>query len=242
MGTRINKYLADCGICSRREADKYIEEGLVYLNGRIAVNGDKVDASDEVKYKGKIISPTERFVLLAYNKPVGVECTTDKDNKDNIIKALGYKERVFYIGRLDKNSRGLILLTNDGMLCNSIAKSVNNHEKEYIVKVNKKITDEFLDKMSRGVRLHETRNGKDIINTVTKPCKIKKIDDYTFNIILTQGLNRQIRRMCKAFSYTVVDLKRIRVININIDNLKEGAYRECSEKEIRELKESVELK
>lgn len=223
---RLNKFLSDSGVCSRREADKYIESGKVKINGQVALMGQRVGKNDEVTFNNKKISIEKNLILLAFNKPVGIECTSDRKNPDNIIDFIKYPKKIFYIGRLDKNSSGLILMTNDGNLADKISKSVNHHEKEYIVKVNKKINDKFIDKMSSGV---------DILDTNTRECKVEKIDDYTFNIILTQGLNRQIRRMCEALSYKVVDLKRIRVLNIELGRLKIGDYRNVSNLEIEKL-------
>jgi 23S rRNA pseudouridine2604 synthase len=223
---RLNKYISDSGVCSRREADRLVEAGKVKVNGEVAVMGLRIKEGDVVTVDGKPVKLQERLVLLAVNKPVGIECTTDRTNPDNIISFLNYPQKIFYIGRLDKNSHGLILMTNDGDLANRISKSVNKHEKEYIVKVNKKIDNEFIINMSNGVK---------ILDTVTRKCKVNKIDDYTFNIILTQGLNRQIRRMCNALGFKVIDLKRIRVMNIKLGNLQEGSYRNVSDSEISQL-------
>ncbi|MBQ3665114.1 MAG: pseudouridine synthase [Lachnospiraceae bacterium] len=229
-GLRLNKYLSDAGVCSRREADKLIAEGRVKINGKIAIMGQRVNKGDQVEYNGKKLVLQEKLIMIALNKPEGIECTNDRSNPDNVMDFINYQQKVFYIGRLDKNSCGLLLLTNDGDLANRIAKSVNNHEKEYIVKVNKVITDEFIKKMSNGV---------EILDTVTKKCKVRKIDEYTFGIILTQGLNRQIRRMCKALSYKVVKLKRIRIMNIMLGDLKEGTYRKVTDEELREMMKAV---
>lgn len=223
---RLNKFLSDAGVCSRREADKLIEQGKVTVNGVKAVVGQRVSKSDVVMCNGKKVSFDEEMVLLLLNKPEGIECTSDKSNKDNVIDFIKYPKKVFYVGRLDKNSCGLLLLTNDGDLANKIAKSVNGHEKEYIVKVNKKITDDFVQKMSNGV---------EILDTVTKKCSVTRIDDYTFKIILTQGLNRQIRRMCDALSYKVVYLQRIRIMNLKLGNLKLGTYRNATPEEVSGL-------
>ena len=223
---RLNKFMSDAGFCSRREADRFIEQGKVTVNGQTALMGQKVSKKDIVKCSGKTISINEKMVLLAFNKPEGIECTTDKDNPDNIIDYIHYPERIYPIGRLDKNSCGLILLTNTGSLVNSINKASNYHEKEYVVRVDKPLTKAFLDKMSRGV---------EILDTVTRPCKIKAVDKCTFNIILTQGLNRQIRRMCEALGYKVRFLKRIRIMNINLGNLPEGHYRNINEAELNKL-------
>ena len=229
-GIRLNKYLSDSGICSRRGADKLIENGKIIVNGKTALMGQRIKKGDKVVYEGREIKLYEKLILLAFNKPRGIECTTNTDTKNNLIDYLNYGRKVFYIGRLDKDSHGLLLLTNDGDLCNLIAKSVNHHEKEYIVRVNKKIDNDFIQKMSGGVQ---------ILDTTTKKCKVKKIDDYTFNIILTQGLNRQIRRMCEALSYKVIDLKRIRVMNIKLSNLPEGTYREVSSEEYDTLRKNL---
>lgn len=223
---RLNKFLSDSGVCSRREADKLIESGKVTVNGSIALMGQKVTKSDNVSVNGKKVTFEEKLVLIAFNKPEGIECTTDKSNPDNVIDFISYPKKIFYIGRLDKDSFGLLLLTNDGDLANKIAKSVNNHEKEYIVKTNKKITKDFIEKMSNGVA---------ILDTVTKKCKVVKVDDFTFRIILTQGLNRQIRRMCDALGYKVVSLERIRILNIKLGNLAKGTYRNVTEDEIKKL-------
>lgn len=225
-GIRLNKYLSDCGVCSRREADRLVEAGRVCINKVTAIMGQRVMEKDIVTVDGKKVELEEKLILLAVNKPVGIECTTDRNNPDNIIDYLSYPKKIFYIGRLDKNSHGLLLMTNDGNLADRVAKAVNRHEKEYIVRVNKKINDIFIQDMGKGVK---------ILDTVTRKCKVRKIDDYTFNIVLTQGLNRQIRRMCETLGYKVKDLKRIRVMNIELGQLKEGTYRKVSDKEIKEL-------
>lgn len=230
QGIRLNKYLSDAGICSRREADRMTESGRIKIDGHIAVMGERVKEGSKVLVDGKPINPEEELILLALHKPIGIECTCDRNNKDNIIDFIHYPKRLIYVGRLDKNSSGLILMTNDGELANRIAKSSEQHEKEYVVRVNKKITDDFLAKMAEGVS---------ILDTVTRPCEIQKIDEYTFNIILTQGLNRQIRRMCEALNYKVMGLQRIRVMNIKLNRLKEGTYRRVSEVEIKDLMELV---
>ena len=223
---RLNKYLSDSGLCSRREADRLIESGKVMVNDKPALMGQKVTKADKIYVDGKKVDFEENLVLIAFNKPEGIECTTDKSNPDNVIDYISYPKKIFYIGRLDKDSFGLLLLTNDGDLANKIAKSVNNHEKEYIVKTNKKINGDFIEKMSNGVA---------ILDTVTKKCKVEKIDDFTFRIILTQGLNRQIRRMCKALGYKVVSLERIRIMNIRLGNLAKGTYRNVTREEIQSL-------
>lgn len=223
---RLNKYLSDSGICSRREADRLIESGKVMVNDKPALMGQKVTKADKIYVDGKKVDFEENLILIAFNKPEGIECTTNKSNPDNVIDFISYPKKIFYIGRLDKDSFGLLLLTNDGDLANKIAKSVNNHEKEYIVKTNKKINGDFIEKMSNGVT---------ILDTVTKKCKVEKIDDFTFRIILTQGLNRQIRRMCKALGYKVVSLERIRIMNIRLGNLAKGTYRNVTREEIQSL-------
>ena len=186
---RLNKFLSDAGFCSRRQADRLIEEGHVKVNNETALMGQKVTLLDKVTVDGKEVSREEEQIVIAFNKPVGVECTTDKNNPDNIVDYINYKKRIYPIGRLDKNSQGLILLTNDGALVNNILKASNYHEKEYVVTVDKPITEEFIKQMSKGVK---------ILDQVTRPCVVKKVNKHTFNIILTQGLNRQIRRMCET--------------------------------------------
>ncbi len=223
---RINKYISESGICSRREADRLIEENKVKINGMLAKLGSNVDDNDTVEVDGQLIKPKSKTIYIALNKPVGIVSTSDQNIKDNIIDFVGHEERIFHIGRLDKDSEGLILLTNDGDIVNKILRAENNHEKEYIVTVNQKITDDFLYNMSRGVR---------ILGTITKPCKVKKINDRTFNIILTQGLNRQIRRMCQTFNYRVIRLQRIRIMNIKLGNLKVGQWRYLNNNELNEL-------
>ncbi|HLV61829.1 23S rRNA pseudouridine(2604) synthase RluF [Galbibacter sp.] len=208
--TRINKYLSEVGYCSRRAADKLILQKRITVNGQLPEMGTKVSAHDEIRVDGKPIGkPSEDFVYIAFNKPVGIVCTTDtRVEKDNIIDYINYPKRIFPIGRLDKPSEGLIFLTNDGDIVNKILRAKNGHEKEYIVGVNKLITDDFLNRM---------RNGIPILNTLTKKCKAEKIDSHTFKIILTQGLNRQIRRMCEYLDYQVTSLKRIRIMNVSLD-------------------------
>ncbi|GAA0728679.1 hypothetical protein GCM10008905_27900 [Clostridium malenominatum] len=222
-GIRINKFISEKGICSRREADKLIDMGKVTINGALAITGSKVFPEDEVKLNGKVISKKPKAVYIALNKPVGIVCTTDKKEKNNIVNFINYPERIFHIGRLDKDSEGLIFLTNDGDIVNKILRAGNNHEKEYIVTVDKPITKDFLNKMSYGV---------EILDTVTKPCKIYKEGKYVFRIILTQGLNRQIRRMCEALGFTVKKLMRIRIMNITLDNLSIGKWRYLTKDEL----------
>ena len=223
---RLDKFLSDAGFCSRREADRLIEQGKITVNGEKAQMGQKVSKGDIVKCGKETIGSNDKMILIAFNKPEGIECTTDKKNPDNIIDFIHYTERIYPIGRLDKNSCGLILLTNTGSLVNDINKASNYHEKEYIVQVDKPLTKVFLEKMASGVP---------ILDTVTRPCKIKAVDKCTFTIILTQGLNRQIRRMCEALGYKVIKLKRLRIMNITLGNLPEGHYRNVTEAEVNKL-------
>ena len=230
-GTRLNKFLSEAGVCSRREADRRIEAGQIHVNGQQATLGTRVLDGDQVTYKGIVIENKQSEVIIAFHKPVGVVCTTSKEEKDNIIDYIHFPKRIFPCGRLDKNSSGLILLTNNGQLMDDLLRSKNNHEKEYIVSVNRPISDEFLKGMSSGV---------DILQTKTKPCKVTKINNNTFRIILTQGLNRQIRRMCEEFEYKVVELKRVRIMNISLGTLNVGKYRELTKEEISELKRGLQ--
>ncbi len=225
MATRINKYISESGHCSRREADRLIEQNRVKINGQFAQVGSKVTEEDEVTVDDKIIAKKNDFVYLAFNKPVGITSTTDLKIKDNMIDFINYKERIFHVGRLDKDSEGLILMTNDGDIVNKILRAENNHEKEYVVEVDKIITRDFITKMANGVP---------ILNTVTKPCNITQTGEKTFKIILTEGLNRQIRRMCKVFDYQVVSLKRVRIMHIHLD-VPVGTYRELSKTELSTL-------
>ena len=225
---RLNKYISETGYCSRREADKLVESGIVTVDGVKAVIGMKVSDGQEVRINGKKISKEEELVYIALNKPVGITCTTEKKVKGNIVDFIGHEKRIFHIGRLDKDSEGLILLTNDGDIVNKILRAGNNHEKEYIVTVNKVINEEFINSMSSGVH---------ILGTITKKCLVKKIGDRTFNIILTEGMNRQIRRMCEVLGYDVVKLKRIRIMNIKLGDLKIGQWRNLSENELIKLDE-----
>ena len=229
---RINKYLSEAGVCSRREADRQIERGAITINGKTAVMGDKVSPGDVVMYGKKKVSIEEEAVLLAVNKPAGIVCTSEKREKDNIVDYVNYPKRIYPIGRLDKNSHGLILMTNQGAIANQIMRSRNLHEKEYIVKVNREVTEEFLSNLSKGVYLKE-------LETETRPCQVEKVGKRTFRIILTQGLNRQIRRMCEAFQYRVVDLKRVRILNIRLGDLKEGTYRKITGQEWKELQQQL---
>ncbi len=224
---RLNKFIGETGFCSRREADKLIEDGRVTINGIVPEMGTKVSPNDEVRIDGKIIRDnTEKLVYLAFNKPVGIECTTNLEVRDNIVDYINYPKRIFPIGRLDKASEGLIFMTNDGDIVNKILRARNNHEKEYTVTVNKPITDRFIEKMGNGVP---------ILDTITRKCKVEQISKYIFKIILTQGLNRQIRRMCEYLGYEVTALKRIRIINISLD-VPVGRYRRFDR--MAEIKES----
>ena len=233
---RINKYLAECGVCSRREADKYIEQGKVKVNQKIAVSGMQVSEQDVVEVFGKVIEPKNRKIVLAYYKPIGVTCTEKDAHADKtIIQALNYPVRLTYAGRLDKDSEGLIIMTNDGDLIQNMMKGANGHEKEYMVKVNKEITKEFLEKMSQGVYLKE-------LNQKTRPCKLEQIGKFTFRIILTQGLNRQIRRMCQEFGYKVTSLRRDRVVNVELKGLRSGQFRELQGEELAQLYELCGMK
>ena len=233
---RLNKYIAMCGVCSRRDADKLIEEGKVTINGRTAEMGDRVSEGDSVKVGSKLIKPNDETIVLAYYKPVGVTCTErDAHAAVTVTEALKFKERVTYAGRLDKDSEGLLLMTNDGDLIQKMMKGENAHEKEYVVKVNRPIYQEMLDKMEKGVYLKE-------LKTTTRPCKVKKLSKDTFSIVLTQGLNRQIRRMCEVFNAKVITLKRVRVVNVVLAGLKPGEYRQLSHEEIDSLKKAVEDK
>ena len=228
--TRINKFLSETGFCSRREADRLIEQGRVTINGKIPEMGTKVAPGDEVRVNGELVQQkNEKPIYLAFYKPVGIECTTNLGVRDNIVDYINYPERIFPIGRLDKASEGLIFMTNDGDIVNKILRARNNHEKEYIVTVNKPITDRFIDRMANGIP---------ILETITKKCKVEQISKYVFRIILTQGLNRQIRRMCEYLDYEVTALKRTRIINISLD-VQEGKYRNLTDAEVAELNQLI---
>jgi 23S rRNA pseudouridine2604 synthase len=231
ISTRLNKYLSEAGYCSRRAADKLIDEGRVTINGVVPEMGTKVLAGDEVKVDGKTIhNDTKKRTYIAFNKPVGIVCTTDTAvEKDNIIDYINYPSRIFPIGRLDKDSEGLILLTDDGDIVNKILRASNNHEKEYIVSVDKPISQTFIQRMSGGVP---------ILDTVTKQCEVQKLSTYEFKIILTQGLNRQIRRMCEYLNYEVQSLKRTRIMNIHL-KCEVGSYRDLTEDELNTLNETL---
>ena len=229
--TRINKYLSEAGFCSRRKADKLIDQGRVTINGKIPEMGTKVQPGDSVEVDGEAVTnENTEFVYLALNKPIGIVCTTDnRVEKDNIVDFVNYPERIFPIGRLDKPSEGLILMTNDGDIVNKILRARNNHEKEYIVTVDKKITQKFIDDMSNGVP---------ILDTVTRKCRVEQLNKNTFKIVLTQGLNRQIRRMCEYLGYEVIKLKRVRIMNIELTT-PIGEWRYLTVNELAELKELI---
>lgn len=227
--TRLNKYLAECGVCSRREADRLIGQGRVKVNGRQAVSGMQVCDGDFVEVNGKQVRSVSPKVVLAYNKPAGVTCTEkDRHAKKTIVEAVKYPVRLTYAGRLDKDSDGLLLMTNDGELIQHMMRGANHHEKEYLVRVDREITDDFLSGMAKGVYLRE-------LDETTRPCSMEGIGKYTFRIILTQGLNRQIRRMCAVFGYRVKSLTRTRVVNVELAGLKSGTYRELKGEELSTL-------
>lgn len=230
---RLNKYISESGICSRRDADRYIEQGNVFINGKRATVGAQVFPGDAVKVNGQLIEPRdeEDLVLIALNKPVGIVSTTEDGERDNIVDFVNHSKRVFPIGRLDKDSQGLIFLTNHGDLVNKILRAGNEHEKEYVVTVNKAITDEFIAGMSAGVPM---------LGTVTKKCKVKKEASFVFRITLVQGLNRQIRRMCKHFGYEVTKLERTRIMNVNLKGLPPGEWRDLTDDELIELFKLIE--
>lgn len=229
--TRINKYLSEVGYCSRRAADKLIEQNRVTINGKVPEMGTKITEQDEVHVDGNLISePNDKPVYIAFNKPKGIVCTTDtKRERNNIIDYINYPTRIFPIGRLDRPSEGLIFLTNDGDIVNKILRARNNHEKEYIVCVNKPITDDFIKKMGNGVP---------VLSTYTKKCLVEQLDEKQFKIILTQGLNRQIRRMCEHFDYRVTKLKRTRIMNVTLD-ISVGKWRDLTSDELKEINRLV---
>ncbi|MGN7386078.1 23S rRNA pseudouridine(2604) synthase RluF [Sporosarcina sp. SAFN-015] len=223
---RINKYLSEAGIVSRRGADKWIEDGRVTINGQPAELGSRVEQGDEVRVDGKPVKTEEQLVYIVLNKPVGITSTTERHIEGNVVDFVNHPLRIFHIGRLDKDSDGLLLLTNDGDIVNEILREEHGHEKEYIVTVDRPITKEFIQKMESGV---------EILDTVTKPCKVKQLGPRKFNITLTQGLNRQIRRMCSALGYNVRRLQRTRIMNIHLGNLPIGQWRDLTDKELKEM-------
>ncbi len=228
---RLNKFMADCGHCSRREADRLIEAGKVFVNGKVAETGMRVTDDDKVTVDGKVLKREEKTILLIFNKPPGITCTASKDDETNVVDYIGYPKRIYPIGRLDKYSEGLLLLTNRGDLVNGIMRSRYGHEKEYIVTVDRVVDDELLRRLSSGVYLKD-------LDVTTKPCKCQKVARNKLSMIITQGLNRQIRRMCEALSYKVTDLKRVRILNLKLDT-EEGKYREVSAKELAVLKKCL---
>ncbi len=230
MEIRLNKYLSEAGVCSRREADRLIEAGYVLVNGQIAQMGQKVSESDAVEVNGKVVCSKPEATLLLLNKPVGIVCTAEKKEKQNIVDFVSYPTRLYPVGRLDKDSRGLILMTNQGDLVNRIMRSRYEHEKEYIVRTDREVTAEFVKNMAGGVYLKE-------LDQTTRPCFVEKLSKFRFRIVLTQGLNRQIRRMCDEFGYHVMDLQRVRIMNLKIDGIKEGEYREITSDEMKQLLE-----
>ena len=231
---RLNKYLSDAGVCSRREADRLVEEGKVRVDGEIAVMGMQIRPGQKVVCDGKPVGEKEKPVFLIVNKPRGIVCTTsDKDHAENIVEFLNYPQRIYPVGRLDKDSEGLLLMTNQGDIVNKILRGGNAHEKEYAVAVNHPVTEEFLNQMCEGVRIED-------LNVTTKPCRAWKTGSHTFHIVLTQGLNRQIRRMCRSLDYHVMNLKRVRIMNLQLGTLKRGEYRELTEKELGDLMRMVE--
>ena len=230
--TRLNKAISDSGYCSRRQADVLIDQGRVTINGESTSLGDRVMPGDTVEVNGKVITSNDNLVYIALNKPAGITCTTDQRVEGNVVDFIGHKERVFHVGRLDKPSEGLLLMTNDGDIVNKILRAGNKHEKEYIVKVDRPVTDEFIKKMSSGIPLHE-------LEATTKKCKVERLSRFSFRIILVQGLNRQIRRMCEYLGYEVIELKRERIMNISLGDLPIGKWRDLTEEELSGLKEAV---
>lgn len=237
---RLNKYLSEAGVCSRREADRLIEAGKVFVDGQPAVMGMRVSSGQEIRVGKKIVGgKKEGQVLLAVYKPPGVICTTDRREKRNIVDYVGYPIRVFPVGRLDKDSEGLILMTNNGELVNRIMRASNYHEKEYLVTVDKPVTDAFLSRMAEGVHIRKEERGKVLLDAVTRPCQVEKTGKCSFRVILTQGLNRQIRRMCEALGYHVTGLKRVRIINIALRGMKPGTWRKVTGQELADLEECL---
>lgn len=238
-GIRINKFLSEAGLCSRREGDRLIQQGRVTIDGAVATAGMKVYAGQDIRVDKRPVKKEEEEILLAFYKPAGIVCTTAKEEHGaggvNVVDYIKYPKRIYPVGRLDKNSEGLLLMTNQGAIADAILRSRNHHEKEYYVRVNQDITESFLKEMASGVHLVAMREGRVELDEVTRPCRIKKIDNRAFRIILTQGLNRQIRRMCEYFGYRVTYLRRDRIMNIRLDGMKKGQYRELTPKEREEL-------
>jgi len=230
LSISLNKYISSTGICSRREADKLIEAGRVKINGEVAKKGNRVEDDDKVAIDNKPLKTKPKQIYIALNKPPGVTCTTDVRHRDNIINFINHPQRIFPIGRLDKASSGLILLTNDGDIVNKILRKENRHEKEYIVKVDRPISKKFIEKMSAGIP---------IFDTVTEPCKVEKLSKTLFRITLTQGLNRQIRRMCEYLGYNVLTLKRIRIMHIHLDDIAPGKWRNLTKEELQNLRNAI---
>lgn len=233
---RLNKYLSEAGVCSRREADRLIESGRVSVDGKRAQTGMKIVPGQVVKVGKKVVSKQDEMVVLAVNKPAGIVCTEERRERNSIVRFLDYPIRITYVGRLDKDSKGLLLMTNNGDIINKMMRAGNRHEKEYKVTVNKPVTDEFIQKMAAGVHIQDKEKGLDV---VTRPCTVEKIGKYKFRIVLTQGLNRQIRRMSEALGYKVTELVRVRIMNIELGNLKRGEYRSLSDEELNELYEEL---
>jgi 23S rRNA pseudouridine2604 synthase len=229
---RINKAISDSGYCSRRKADTLIEQGKVTINGMVATLGDRAMPEDEVRVDGKLITENENLVYIKLNKPVGITCTTDRRVEGNVVDFINHKERIFHVGRLDKPSEGLLLMTNDGDIVNKILRAGNDHEKEYIVRVDRPVTQDFVLRMGSGIYLEE-------LQTTTKRCEVEQLSRFVFRIVLVQGLNRQIRRMCEYLGYEVVSLKRIRIMNIGLEDLKVGEWRNLTAKELQGLKDAV---
>lgn len=230
---RINKYIASCGICSRRDADRLIEDGKVYVNGLKAESGQKIDGTETIIVNGKVLNGPDKKVVLAFYKPVGITCTERDPHAEAVINDIvKYPVRVTYAGRLDKESEGLLLLTNDGDLIDKMMRGANAHEKQYIVRVDKKISDDMISRFEKGIFLKE-------LDVTTRPAKVKKLSDYTFDIVISQGLNRQIRRMCQACNCKVLSLKRIRVVNVELGKLMPGQFRELNEEELSKLRDAL---
>lgn len=232
MGIRINKYLSEAGVCSRREADRQLEAGNVMIDGHRAQQGDRVQPGQRVVFCGREVEKEEEMILLAVNKPVGIVCTAEKREKHNIVDFINYPKRIYPVGRLDKDSEGLILMTNNGDIVNKMMRAGNMHEKEYIVRVNHEVTDSFLHGMANGVPLKE-------LQTTTRKCRVEKLGKHKFKIVLTQGLNRQIRRMCEYFGYRVLELKRVRIMNIQLGSMETGKYRRVTPEEWQTLNELI---